>query len=57
MVVGVCLAQPSASSEVAGVLVCGGFGDVTAAVYISAADTVPVLACPKMDATKLGGLA
>ena len=55
-VVDVCLAQPSASSQVARAPVYGGLGDVTAAVYGSGTDTVRVLACPEMDATKLRGL-
>jgi len=56
-VVGVCLAQPSASSEVAGVPVHGGLDDVTAAVHDFGADTVAVLGCPEMDAIRLRGLA
>lgn len=46
MVVGVCLAQPSASSEVGGAPVYGGLGDVTGAAYSSGMDTVAVPACP-----------
>lgn len=42
MVVGVCLAQPSASSEVGGAPVYGGLGDVTGAAYSSGMDTVAV---------------
>ena len=56
-VVGVCLARPSASSDVAGVPVHGGLDDVTAAVHDFGADTVAVLGCPEMDAIKLRGLA
>jgi exopolysaccharide biosynthesis polyprenyl glycosylphosphotransferase len=56
-VVGVCLARPSGSSEVAGVPVHGGLDDITAAVHDFGADTVAVLGCPEMDAIKLRGLA
>ena len=56
-VVGVCLARPSGSSEVAGVPVHGGLDDITAAVHDFGADTVAVLGCPEMDGIKLRGLA
>ena len=56
-VVGACVAQPSGCSEVAGVPVCGGLDDVTAAVRAFDADTVAVLACPEMDGIRLRGLA
>jgi len=56
-VVGACVAQPSGCSEVAGVPVCGGLDEVTAAVRAFDADTVAVLACPEMDGIRLRGLA
>ena len=56
-VVGACVAQPSGCSEVAGVPVCGGLDDVTAAVDKYGADTVAVLACPEMDGIRLRSLA
>lgn len=56
-VVGACVAQPSECSEVAGVPVHGGFDDVSAAVHLSGADTVAVLACPEMDGIRLRSLA
>jgi exopolysaccharide biosynthesis polyprenyl glycosylphosphotransferase len=56
-VVATCLAQSSEFTEVAGVPVCGGLDDVTAAVRSFGADTVAVLACPEMDGIKLRGLA
>ena len=56
-VVAACVVQPSACSEVAGVPVCGGLGDVTAAVRDFRADTVAVLACPEMDGIRLRSLA
>jgi exopolysaccharide biosynthesis polyprenyl glycosylphosphotransferase len=56
-VVGACVAQPSGCSEVAGVPVCGGLDDVTAAVDKYDADTVAVLACPEMNGIRLRSLA
>jgi exopolysaccharide biosynthesis polyprenyl glycosylphosphotransferase len=56
-VVGACVANPSACDEVAGVPVCGGLDDVSAAVRTFDADTVAVLACPEMDGLRLRGLA
>jgi exopolysaccharide biosynthesis polyprenyl glycosylphosphotransferase len=56
-VVAACVAQPSGGSEVAGVPVCGGLDDVTAAVRVFGADTVAVLACPEMDGIRLRSLA
>jgi exopolysaccharide biosynthesis polyprenyl glycosylphosphotransferase len=56
-VVGACVAQPSACSEVAGVPVYGGLDDITAAVHALGADSVAVLACPEMDGVALRSLA
>jgi exopolysaccharide biosynthesis polyprenyl glycosylphosphotransferase len=56
-VVGACVAQPSACSEVAGVPVYGGLHDITAAVHACGADTVAVLSCPEMDGITLRSLA
>jgi exopolysaccharide biosynthesis polyprenyl glycosylphosphotransferase len=56
-VVGACVAQPSGCKEVAGVPVCGGLDDATAAVHKLSADTVAVLACPEMDGVRLRSLA
>jgi exopolysaccharide biosynthesis polyprenyl glycosylphosphotransferase len=56
-VVGVCVAQPSECSAVAGVPVCGGLDGVSAAVRASGADTVAVLSCPEMDGIRLRSLA
>jgi exopolysaccharide biosynthesis polyprenyl glycosylphosphotransferase len=56
-VVATCLAQPSQSTEVAGVPVCGGLDDVADAVRSFGANTVAVLACPEMDGIRLRGLA
>jgi exopolysaccharide biosynthesis polyprenyl glycosylphosphotransferase len=56
-VVGACVARPSGCREVAGVPVCGGLDDVTAAVRKLSADTVAVLACPEMDGLRLRSLA
>jgi exopolysaccharide biosynthesis polyprenyl glycosylphosphotransferase len=56
-VVGACVAQPMGCDEVAGVPVFGGLDDVTAAVGVSGADTVAVLACPEMDGIRLRSLA
>jgi exopolysaccharide biosynthesis polyprenyl glycosylphosphotransferase len=56
-VVGVCVAQPTECSEVAGVPVYGGLDDVSAAVHFFGADTVAVLACPEMDGIRLRSLA
>jgi exopolysaccharide biosynthesis polyprenyl glycosylphosphotransferase len=56
-VVAACVAESSGSSEVAGVPVCGGLDDVTAAVDKYDADTVAVLACPEMDGIRLRSLA
>jgi hypothetical protein len=56
-VVGACVARPSECSEIAGVPVCGGLDDVTAAVRIFDANTVAVLACPEIDSVRLRGLA
>jgi exopolysaccharide biosynthesis polyprenyl glycosylphosphotransferase len=56
-VVGACVAQPSDSSDVAGVPVYGGLDDVTAAVKAFGADTVAVLACPEMNGFRLRSLA
>jgi hypothetical protein len=51
----VAMGCESASSEVAGVPVYRGLGDVMADVHSSGTDTVAVLAWPEMDATKLSG--
>src|SRR5258708_11413678 len=57
VVVAACLADTSGGDDLAGVPVCGGLGDVAAAVRNSGADTVAVLACPEMDGARLRALA
>jgi exopolysaccharide biosynthesis polyprenyl glycosylphosphotransferase len=56
-VVGTCLANPPECTQVAGVPVFGGLGQVTEAVRALGAETVAVLACPEMDGIRLRGLA
>ena len=52
-VVGVCLIGRSMINEVAGVPVYGGLTGVTGAIERYGADTVAVLACPEINATRL----
>jgi exopolysaccharide biosynthesis polyprenyl glycosylphosphotransferase len=56
-VVGACLAGGTMLSEIAGVPVRGGLGSVADAVNDFGADTVAVLACTEMTATRLRELA
>jgi exopolysaccharide biosynthesis polyprenyl glycosylphosphotransferase len=56
-VVGACLAGGTMLSEIAGVPVFGGLGNVTSAVGRFEADTVAVLACPEMNGIRLRELA
>lgn len=57
MVVGACLADMAVDSHIAGVPVCGGLGDVSAAMDELGADTVAVLSCPEMSGARLRDLA
>ena len=56
-VVAACIAQPDGRTEIAGVPVFGGLGDIAGTVQRCAADTVAVTACPEIDAVTLRGLA
>jgi exopolysaccharide biosynthesis polyprenyl glycosylphosphotransferase len=56
-VVGACLAGGTMLSEIAGVPVFGGLGNVPSAVGRFGADTVAVLACPEMNGIRLRELA
>src|SRR6266487_3301304 len=56
-VVGACLADSHGRTEVGGVPVTGGLGDVVWAVGETCSDTVAVLACPEMDGVALRRLA
>jgi exopolysaccharide biosynthesis polyprenyl glycosylphosphotransferase len=56
-VVGACLAGRSMLSEIEGVPVFGGLGNVSAAVRGLGADTVAVLSCPEMSGIRLRELA
>jgi len=56
-VVGACLADSHGRTEVGGVPVTGGLGDVAWAAGETCSDTVAVLACPEMDGVALRRLA
>jgi exopolysaccharide biosynthesis polyprenyl glycosylphosphotransferase len=56
-IVGTCLAERPVMTEVAGVPVCGGLGQVSAAVADMRADTVAVVACREMNGVRLRELA
>jgi exopolysaccharide biosynthesis polyprenyl glycosylphosphotransferase len=56
-VVGACLADSHGRTEVGGVPVTGGLGDVAWAAGEACSDTVAVLACPEMDGVALRRLA
>jgi exopolysaccharide biosynthesis polyprenyl glycosylphosphotransferase len=56
-VVAACVTQPLGRKEISGIPVYGGLGDVTAAVFRFAADTVAVTSCPEIDAFRLRALA
>jgi exopolysaccharide biosynthesis polyprenyl glycosylphosphotransferase len=56
-VVGACLSERPAMTEIAGVPVCGGLGQVSGAVADLQADTVAVVACRELNGVRLRELA
>ncbi len=56
-VVAACIAGPEGDSEVDGIPVVGGLGNVARVVELYDADTVAVLACPEMSGVRLRELA
>jgi exopolysaccharide biosynthesis polyprenyl glycosylphosphotransferase len=56
-VVAACIAGPDGDSEVDGIPVVGGLGNVARVVELYDADTVAVLACPEMSGVRLRELA
>jgi exopolysaccharide biosynthesis polyprenyl glycosylphosphotransferase len=56
-IVGACLSERPVMTEIAGVPVCGGLGNVPAAVATLQADTVAVVACREMNGVRLRELA
>jgi exopolysaccharide biosynthesis polyprenyl glycosylphosphotransferase len=56
-VVAACVVGPEQPTEIDGIPVIGGLGNVTTAVQQFGADTVAVLACPEMSGARLRDLA
>ena len=56
-IVGACLSERPVMTEIAGIPVCGGLGQVSAAVADLQADTVAVVACRELNSVRLRELA